>query len=335
MKTTWDWSLASEAERVIDTAQSISNGFFHLHHFYPLPWQPNNSYLHQGVYLPAIAYKTLPEFWHKSLSYDNKNMRFPPLLTNLHQAIIDQLTLIHLSSPDFSTLQTEWDQIAPRFFSLVKTLAPYTPVIKSLTIHPTYFGTASSFNWGDQIVVYLRIDQPITTLAECILTALTRPYLSKTRSASWEESEFLVDYLLQETELAKLFSTPHHGTLAHLRANIPTRIIKESTQFLSQIGAPNSTENSFTLKNSVPHFGDTPLTCLTSRESLVMNKLIDNSPTPVTYDELSDILFPNPDKFSLAALTKSIERLRAKLNDMGISRHYISTASGVGYYLKS
>lgn len=339
MKTIWDWSLATEAERIINTAQGIGSGFFHLHHFYPLPWDHNVSYLHQGVYLPQLTFSSLPDFWHRSLKFDSKSMILPPPLADLHQAISDQLSALDLTSPNFSTLQHEWDNISPRFFQLTASLAPYAPPLKTLTIRPTYFGTLGSFNWSStdptDIIVYLRIDQPATTLAECILTALTRPYLYKTRSASWEESEFLVDYLLQETELASLFSTPHHGTLAHLRTNIPTRIIKESTQFLSQIGAPNSTDQSFSLKNKLPYFGDCPLTNLTSRECLVMSKLIEKAPAPVTTDELADLLFPDPDKFSLAALTKCIERLRAKLDDAGISRHYISTSSGIGYYLKN
>jgi len=339
MKTIWEWSLVTEAERIINTAQGIGNGFFHLHHFYALPWDPKISYLHQGVYLPPLSYSTLPDFWHQCLKYDNKNMVLPPQLKDLGEAITNLLSTLHLPSPDYSSLVKEWDRLSPSFFKLVSTLAPYAPKVRSLTIHPTYFGTGGSFNWsnGDptDIIIYLRVDQPAATIAECILTAITRPYLNQTRHATWEESEFLVDYLLQETELAKLFKSPHIGTLASLRRNIPSRIVETSTQFLAQIGAPGSSEQTFSLVNNVPHFGHCPLTNLSSRECMIMTKLIEKAPTPVTVDELSDLLFPNPDKFSLAALTKCIERLRAKLDSIGISRHYLATASGVGYYLKN
>ncbi|MFH1244459.1 MAG: helix-turn-helix domain-containing protein [bacterium] len=339
MKTIWDWSIQSEAERVIDTARPIANGFFHLHHFYPLPWTPKTDYLHQGVYLPTLSHLTLPDFWHRVLSYDDKNMSLPPQLADLHHAITQQLSTLQLTPPDYSALQAQWITLAPRFFRLLHSVAPYTPQLRQLTIHPTYFGTMGSFNWSDSnptdIIVYLRVDQPATTLAECILTALTRPYLSQVRHSTWEESEFLVDYLLQETALAKLFPTPHYGTLAHLCRNLPAKIIQESTQFLRQIGAPNSVKQTFSLKSNIPHFGSCPLPHLTNRESLVMTKLIEKSPTPVTYDELADLLYPDPDKFSLAALTKCVERLRDKLESMGISRHYLATASGVGYYLKN
>ncbi|EKD79747.1 MAG: hypothetical protein ACD_40C00324G0001 [uncultured bacterium] len=335
MKTIWDWSLGSEAKRMIGSAHSISNGFFHLHHFYPFPWDPQTSYLHQGVYLPPLSYLSLPDFWHRSLTYDNQSMSLPPQLSDLHQAIISQLSSLHLPTPDFSALQKQWDSIALRFFRLIRTLAPYAPYIKSLTIHPTYFGTAGSFNWGPETIVYLRVDQPVTTLAECILTSLTRPYLYKTRHATWEESEFLVDYLLQETELARLFPTPHLGTLESLRHQTPASVISASDLFLRQIGAPTLTSQAFSVKNSTLYFGDCPLTTLTSREHSVLTKLIEKAPSPATTDELSDLLFPNVEKFSLAALTKTIERLRSKLESSGISRHYLATASGIGYYLKN
>lgn len=339
MKTIWEWSLATEAERIINTAQGIGNGFFHLHHFYPLPWDPKISYLHQGVYLPTLSYASLPNFWHRSLKFDSKSMVLPPQLADISNAITNQLSTLPLSCPDYSSLEQEWDRLSPRFFNLISSLTPYAPRVRSLTIHPTYFGTAGSFNWSKgnptDIIIYLRVDQPTATLAECILTAITRPYLYQTRHATWEESEFLVDYLLQETELAELFATPHVGTLAHLRRNIPTKVLESSAQFLAQIGAPASSEQTFSLVDNVPHFGHCPLTDLSSRECLVMSKLIEKSPLPVTIDELADLLFPDPAKFSLAALTKCIERLRDKLERIGISRHYISTASGVGYYLKN
>lgn len=339
MKTIWEWSLATEAERIINTAQGIGNGFFHLHHFYPLPWDPKISYLHQGVYLPTLSYASLPNFWHRSLKFDSKSMVLPPQLADISNAITNQLSTLPLSCPDYSSLEQEWDRLSPRFFNLISSLTPYAPKVRSLTIHPTYFGTGGSFNWsnGDptDIIIYLRVDQPAATIAECILTAITRPYLNQTRHATWEESEFLVDYLLQETELASLFSIPHVGTLTNLRRNIQTKILETSTQFLTQIGAPGSSAQSFSLVNNVPHFGHCPLTNLSNRECLIMTKLIEKSPMPATIDELADLLFPNLDKFSLAALTKCIERLRAKLETLGISRYHIATASGVGYYLKN
>jgi DNA-binding response OmpR family regulator len=158
----------------------------------------------------------------------------------------------------------------------------------------------------------------------------------KNLAADWSQTEFLVDYLLHSSALRDLLPldpTWQATTLTTSRSN--TLLRAESQQFLTQIGAPTPTTQHFSLRNSNIYYGDNPLSTLTSRENIIMSKLIEKSPSPATVDELADLLFPNSDKFSLAALTKCVERLRDKLETLGIPRHVIATASGVGYYLNN
>lgn len=339
MKTTWSWSTRNESDRLIHTAQSIGSGFFHLHHFYPLPWEPGVHYLSQGVYLPLLDYAALPDLWRRAKNFDNHALLAPPGLTDLQTALQAQLDALHLTPPDYRELEQAWAKIAPRFAKLVHTLVPYAPEISAVEIRPSYFGTIGSFSLaekdGAHIIVEPRADATLSKLAECILTALTRPYLYKEHQATWEESEFLVDYLLRETALKELFPIPHQGTLEHLRSNVPASIVQESADFLTHIGAPTTAEQTFCLKHDTVYFGRCPLPDFSAREYLVMKELISHAPNPVSTDEIADLLYPDPEKFSLTALTKFVERLRDKLEAAGISRHYLATASGVGYYLKS
>ena len=339
MKTTWDWSLESEANRIMHEAHQVQSGFFRLHHFYPLPLSPESRYIPQGVYFPRINYSQIPHFWERIRGFNTQSLITDPKLKDLQLQIIQQLEPLQLKPPDHSKVQQAWEKVAPRFFRLLSTFVPFAPQINQLQIHLSYFGTFGSFSLaqGDptDLTVQLRLDKDVDLLAECILTGLTRPYLYTKRKASWEQSEFLVDYLLQHSQMAHLFPSPHVGTTEALNAGVSSQVISATEQFLADIGAPGFGNQSFTEKNGKIVFDASPLTNLTSREEMALAALIKCSPYPLTTDQLADLLFPNPEKFSLAAMTKFIERLRAKLEDAGISRHYLATSSGVGYYLKN
>ncbi len=339
MKITWSWSLESEANRLLHEAHYVNSGFFRLHHFYPLPWTPKTKYLPQGVYLPILPYSSIPDFWYQVKYYNHDQMAIDSKTAPLHTQLVKLLTPLGLTPPDHAQLESDWVKIAPRFEKLLKELAPFAPQIRRLTVHLSYFGTGGSFSLAGSapadLIVDLRVDQTLTDLAECILTAVTRPYLTKAMHSSWEESESLVDYLLAHSPMSALFTHPHLGTIKSLREHVSDAIITESQSFLRALGAPLPTTQTFEIKHNTVYFGGCPLSDLSAREHVAMTKLIEKEPSPVTTDELADLLFPDPAKFSLAALTKFVERLRTKLESMGISRHYLATTSGVGYYLKN
>lgn len=339
MITTWDWSLESEANRLLHEAHYVSSGFFRLHHFYPLSWEPKVKYVPQGVYFPNLSYSSIPDFWHQVKYYDPTQMTGNAKTAPLQAELVKLLTPLHLTPPDHSHLQAEWDQLSPKLEKLIHELAPFAPRIESLSVHLSYFGTGGSFSLSGSdpahVIVDLRLDQTTTDLAECLLTSLTRPYLTAKMHASWEESEFLVDYLLSHSPIAQVLKQPHQGTIPTLRTHVADSVITRSQSFLESLGAPLPNTQTFSLKHNTIHFGDCPLSDLSAREHAALAKLVAVAPAPVSTDELADLLFPDPDKFSLAALTKFVERLRHKLEGMGISRHYLATASGVGYYLKN
>ena len=145
----------------------------------------------------------------------------------------------------------------------------------------------------------------------------------------------MIDYLLHCSALRGLLPSDHvwQATTISTTRSKP-RLLANSQKFLADIQAPTASCRYFSLVNSIIFYGDRPLATLSAREFIIMSKLIEHAPAPVTIDELADLIFLDSAKFSLSALTKCIERLRRKLEDMGISRHHLATASGIGYYLK-
>ncbi|PIR99181.1 hypothetical protein COT87_00825 [Candidatus Collierbacteria bacterium CG10_big_fil_rev_8_21_14_0_10_44_9] len=339
MKIIWDWSLQTETERILDTTRQIGNGFFGLQHFYPLSWDHQTKYLSFGVYLPQLDYPSIPHFWSQVVRLDDNHFPLlapPALLTQTHALLLP----IDLTPPSTSSLENLTQTVVPRVLKFFHQFSPSTPLPTKIIIHPTYFGTYGSFNLmksDKKVILIIRLDQGIKTLVECLLSSLLSQSAMNDLSSSWSETEFLVDWLISSSALSQILpSDPTwSGTLSTTRHSVSIALQAQSAHFLTQIGAPIPTFQTFSLKNNQVYYHNNPLPGLTARESRLMTKLIEISPAPLTLDEIADLIFIQEDKFSLAAITKTIERLRTKLNSLGISRHYLATASGIGYYLKN
>jgi len=98
------------------------------------------------------------------------------------------------------------------------------------------------------------------------------------------------------------------------------------------LGIPTS-QKIFSLNGLTPEIHKKPIKNLSAKEKIVLRLLIQKSGKVVTFDELGEAIFSKESDFSLYAITKTIERLRNKLEQNKISGSYIQTLRGYGYIL--
>ncbi len=338
MKIVWDWSLKNEAERILEMSLKISNGFYHLHHFLPLPFELKNKRKDTShhVYLPDLPYIKIPRYWESAglvgESYPLKQ------LTSISDQLVQYLTPLNLSSLDSHRVEKDAEIYLPQVINWLHHTFPRLPLPKTILIHPSYFGTGGSFFFNQEsktVILYLRHDQGLYPLVEILLTALLRPHAGETLYTDWEKTEYLVDYLLLESNLKELLPASSSWTPTTIPPHYSQPILKESADFVKKIGLSDHVECQFSLVGNTICFNRVPLGDFTPSQHAILQALITRSPAPLTIDEIADLIFTKDEKFSLSAIGKTIERLRKKLTSLGISSSYIATASGVGYYLKN
>lgn len=324
VKTSWDYSLNHEAQRLIHASSQIAVGFFKVNGFYPVPYGTVPDFI--NVLLPDLPYLTIPRFWEKvaKIPVSQMHMINQPELT----AQLKKLLINVPPAPDISKIKNQWDKISPAFFDQVyKILPDKKGLIKEIIIWPTNFGTACSFSKIEftpgKVYIWLRADRGVENIGWAILSALTRQDLIDHLGGLWQESQILVDWLINETVLAKFF-THAHKSMYTLRSKQNASQLETSTKFLAKIGAPNI--DSSTIRNI-----DT--TSFTPREKKLLDLLVAKSPQIVTFDEINELLTNNYEQFSLYAISKSIQRLRDRLEKSGISGSFIQTKRGEGYML--
>lgn len=332
MKTTWEYSSNTEALRLLHVAHQISTNFFKVNGFIVLPHPcPTADNL---VSFPDLRYLSIPRFWQR---VSRLNITDLPVIapSDLVVMVTKLLEKAKLPPPNYTHIQKTWSTHQEQIISEIYRLIPHKKnSITDIVIMPTNFGTSCSFNWVSQtpspIYIWLRPDQGIAAITEAILSSITRPDVYHQLGGMWSESEIIVDWLMSYSSFGVMLqkidpSFSKSLTIKTTRAKQSANLIQKSEAYLQRIGAPSV---------SLETIKSLPTKSFTSREKDILDTLISHSPLPVTMDEIGDIIFKSkPDSYSLSAIAKTIQRLRDRLEQNGISGSFIQTKRGEGYLL--
>ncbi len=350
MLTTWEYSVKSEAERLIYCAHNIVNGFYKTNNFIVLPLNPNSNNS-QIVTFPDLPYNSISRFWEQAKKIDlNK------IPGNISQDLMDMVSDLMVkgkisnfklpASPagrQTSKTKELWEKVETEVVAeIYKVLSSKKDIVKKIIIHPTSFGTNCSFNLigeNGEILIYLREDQGIHAIVEAIITSITRKDIYEKLDGVWAESEIITDYLVTETSIATVLqkyekAEAYLPTLKGVRGKEQVKLMQESENFYKKLGIPNF-EKPFSVNGIRPHLFNKPLENLTETERNLAVTLIKNENQITDFDTIGGTIFKTEDDFSLYAISKTIQRLRDKFEANGISGSYIQTLRGKGYVLKN
>jgi hypothetical protein len=341
MKTVWEYSTNSEAERLIQTAHQIIIGFYKTNNFIVLPYTPNVSGVNI-VSFPILPYTKISRFWDEAKKAIITN--FPIVCNKKTVEAVERLLQKEVAAkPNFIKTQRLWQKAEKAVMvEICKMLPDKRDVIKKLIICPTSFGTNVSFSWINnkgELIIYLREDQGIHAIVEAIITSLTRDDIYKKLEGLWSETEIITDFLVTETSIAKVLqkyekADAYTPTLKGVRVKQQAKLLQESAEFYKKLGIPNF-DKPFSLNGLIPEINKNPIENLNIKERLILKKLIEKSNSIISFDEIADEVFKGEEEFSLYAISKTIQRLRDKLEANGISGSYIQTLRGKGYVLKN
>ncbi len=341
VKTVWKYSQKTEALRLLHAAHQIAVGFYKVNNFIVLP---NNTKDNSAniVTFPFLAYNKIPRFWKKVSFIDIGNL--PVKVTpDLVQETSTLLQLENIPKPKYLHTQKLWAKAESEVISEIYKIMPvYSNKIKKITIYPTAFGTGSSFNFvtkDGEIVLYLREDKGIATITEAIITSLTRADIYKDLDGIWQESEIITDWLITKTSINNVLKKydkqySYLPTIKGVRVKQRAKLLAESEEFYKSLGL-FSNKKMFSLNGLTPEINKRPVENLSATEKVILRLLIQKAGGIISFDELGNELFKDEGDFSLYAITKSIERLRNKLEANGVSGSYIQTLRGKGYLLKN
>ncbi|MFZ3301442.1 MAG: helix-turn-helix domain-containing protein [Microgenomates group bacterium] len=338
--TTWEFSLETEAKRILHTAYQTYVGFYKSNGFIVLP-KNIKTFNSNIVILPKIDFNSIPKFWKRVSKID---IYANPMVIdkNLIADFKNLLSKYNLETPNYKKTMQVWAKAEKEVINAIYDVLPdKKDKIKKIVINPTKTGTVCSFDWDNQgnFLILLRDDQNIHKITEALVTSLTREDIYEKLSGLWQESEIISDFLITQTKIADVLKKyepidMYSPTMKGVRSKDVGNLLKISSDYYKELSIPNF-DTPFSLNGLTPEVNKKPILDLTNNEKQILYLLIKNSNNLVSFDQISDIIFVNEEKFSLFALAKFIQRLREKLEKNGISGSFIQTLRGKGYLLKN
>jgi len=345
VSTTWNYSVETEADRLIQCTANAFNRFYLKNGFLVLPQIQSNDSGCSIVYLPDLNYTSYPTFIKKvrkinptTIPVSNDN--------NLYKVAGDILEKSNISFDEIKTekLKIAWKKVENDFYKFLEQTFPQLKgSFLNLEILPTNLGTNTSFSTAKKdkgiryITIYIRVDQKIAQIAEGILSSLFCGWLVKEKRVwcdNWQENEAVIDFLMTKTKLKDIFSD-YQPTLKNLRQKQLGKLVQESQKYMKKLGI--AVGDIFTLKDDTVLVDQKyTLTGLTEKEYRLLKYLVENKNQVCAVDAIGGILWNNEDEeaFSLWAISKQIERLRQKLQMHGLSPSLIQSQRGQGYLLR-
>lgn len=345
MKTIWLWSYKQEAKRIAYACANIANGFYTQQGYTVLPASTPTPSPTTTIYLPDINYNSIPRYWDtiSRVDFQQTQSLKDSVIMPVVNPLASRLKLSGIKEPSSHPIQKIWNtHSAIIMHELCLLIGIKYSDIKTLTIHPTQYGSNASFDivrhMPADIKIELRLDQGIRSLVSVIILALLTNPLTTTHQATWKQIKFLSEWIITESPLSKLLSKvdplPYASNTKLLGGKaIRNKPYKVSSDFVRSIGAPTNTKQKFLVTDNQILYNNNAIVGLTSRETLVLTSLINKREKIFTIDEMADLLFTNPDDYSLTTITKTIQHLRDKLEKNGISASTIKTVYGKGYLL--
>ena len=341
MKTVWEYSTKTEAERLLHCAHQIAVGFYRANNFIVLPYTPKIKNVNI-VTFPFLPYNKIPRFWEKVKPI---NIEVLPVVVDpeLLSKTSELLEIENLPQPNFEKIRKLWDLAQNEIISEIYKIIPVKKnVIKKITIFPTSFGTSSSFNFinkNGEIIIYLRSDQGITTITEAIITAITRKDVYDNLGGLWQESELLTDWLVLHSSISSVLNkyeptTSYVATLKGTRNVQSAKLMQKSEEFYKKLGLP-ANQKAFSLNGLTPEIYKKPVENLTAVEKILLSFLIQKENSVATMEEIGDLILKMKTTSAFMRLVKIWRELETNLRQMEFPEATYKPCEEKGIYLKT
>jgi hypothetical protein len=329
MEIKWSNDRKHQIEYYVHQAKNVKNELFQKMRAIVLP------YLH-------------PDAWYLP-DYDLfKNKEFRRRLENIRQDWfeITDIRLLEMVEEKFDQYidqineqdQEMFEREAREFLAICQELLPVVKKVNSLTVIPTKFGTGASHfmnknESGVNLTVTYRLDKGYVYALRGLLSVLVQLTMEDddTNINNWRLRIGVADFLAFDTVFNKFFEGKMNRTLQFID-EYKGELIEDAITYFAKMGYP--LESMFKAEKEGILFNNKPIIGLSNKEIEVLELLIDRKRQIVTFDQLGEMYWKNePDKFSLQALAKLIEKLRRSLEKNGINESYIRTVRKRGYLL--
>lgn len=301
---------------------------------------PNNSRL---IVFPDIEYSKYPNFWDEVEQYELGELPKNKEILNFLQKEINLINNAIDYESKLVEVKKYWETIENDFKQLLFTIYPeFQNKEINIVVNVKSYQTKVDFSSPNHSekknvngYVSLRVDADPKRLIYGVLSTILSYDLAIGRT--WIEKKAILDYITSIFITNLNLKSQISGKPLAEKLIVDDKILKNSRDFLIKNNIVTKSMFSITNDGNINLF-DNNLKCkYFDAELKLLKSFIQKETHILDYDEIADILWQDEvfEKFSLANISKRIERLRKKLYEEGMPTTALRTVRGIGYYLNN
>ncbi len=328
------YSSKTEAERVLESINTQASGFFLRNNWYPISVNDSARKDDSSVLFPEINYL-------EALSVLNDFDRDKEkAVKNIEKHLVNSQQYRPLSEKFLKEFQEKQDEILkPVIKKSKETLTYLKDKNIQVTVIPTHFGTCGSFSLHKDIEnakvlhieLIIRLDQDPRDTIELYTSSITRSIWEWNKNVNWRETEAVSDFFTKY-----VFGYVDHVSTLDRVTKPDVGLRYKSIQFLRRYGLPTGEIVTYDSHENRIFVANTEITTiLGAYEFRMLRYLIENRNYTVPFDELAEFMYADKvdEKYSLWGISKTVQRVRDKLEQYGVPRDAIKNVKGEGFKL--
>jgi len=346
-KISVNYSKTTEAKRIAHTLYGVLTGFYITNKWYVFSSKIAKSKMQSVVLLPRLNYSKIQNTINAKKLKEKRGVKADDsgifvkdkkIISFIEKELEKSGQFSAMSDKQLNEFETKCRQILVPAIKKTKLLIPLLANSNfNITVKPSNFGVYLSFDKIEydkdinniDISITLRNDQDPQYILEGLASSISRQLVEL--YSNWRETEAVSDFF---TKYVFGFSE-FKGTLEAVN-KIDYKLLNKSVDYLLSINAPTGLPLEYNLaRNLITFYGKDITPILSPYEFRVLKVLIINRNKTVTFDQISDYIYKeNVDlKFTLWGITKTIQRVRDKLEELGVPRSVIQNVKGEGFKL--
>lgn len=339
----FEYSPTTEAFRLYkDPIFHILNGFYTQNNWYIALFNTNQKkYSKNQIVIPKLNYREIlgtqiNEFDNKT--YKNKQTQ---IIKKIQKELINSKNFTQISQSD----QNRQKNLAQKEISrLIKITNSKFEIYKNtkfkIKISPTRFGSIGSFQPTQpnikrnemELILHIRLDNfTKEMISEMFVSSITYSLISLSNHYKWNETEAISDFTTKF-----IYNMNDFDETLKITNKFDQKQFTNSQNILMQLNLPTGKPLNYNNSNNTILLVDKDITKeLTQYEFILLKTLIQKYNHNVSYDEISEVLYQSKAdiKFTLGGINKTAERLRNKIEFLGVPRNSIVNTRDIGYKL--
>jgi hypothetical protein len=326
---------------VIAVVESILNGFFVNNKWVIEPYNKNRSEGIPNVFIPNINYKGIfGKYYYGNFNEKTFQMNKDKLIKETQKELLKNGGHLTLPAIEINEIEEKYVSLLEPIVKRSKSIFPYLNNKNiNVKIYLSQYGTRGSFHPAKideknnivEVILMPRVDSYQKDIISLYAHSISRALVEDKPYLNWREKQILGEYF---TQYIFEISEKECPSALKMVTNLNPELMEKSLKYLLECGLPIGKPFTYEETQNEIYFTSEKISNIFAPyEFRFLRSIIENYNKTTSYYQLSEDMYNSKAdlKFSMWGINKTAQRVKDKLENLGVPREVIQNVKGEGY----